>query len=311
MRIIFAGTPEFTLPVLDSIARSNHTLVTVYTQPDRIAGRGRKVKPSAVKTYAMEHHLAYRQPLHWDQNEYDFLASIQADLIVVMAYGMLLPDMALAAPTLACVNLHTSLLPRWRGAAPVARAIEAGDTETGISLMRMAETLDTGPVISQKTLAVSTQDTCESLYPKLADTARLLLKDFLADAENMLAHATPQAEKPAHYAPKLSKSEARIDWDNPATVIDRKIRACIPWPVAQTCYQSQVLRLWEAQPVQQITRNPATVGEIISASPQDGLIVQCGKDALNILQIQIAGRKIMPVKTFLNGYAIQTGSILQ
>ena len=258
---------------------------------------------SPIKETALAHDFVVIQPESWDQPACDALTDLQADLAIVISYGMILPEAMLAIPRLGCVNLHTSLLPRWRGAAPVARAIEAGDTTTGVSLMKLTPALDTGPVIAQHPCPIEAHDTAATLSNKLTQLGAQILAPFLEDAEHLIAAATPQDEDGACYAHKLSKDEAPINWHRPAVEVARKVRALNPWPVAQTRLKNLTLRIWESETCAAAqTNNAGEPGHITTDGKR--LIVQCGKGALEIKKLQPPGKKIMSAQAFLNGHTM-------
>lgn len=300
MRIVFAGTPDFAATVLERLhACDEHDVVAVYTRPDRRKGRGRKdASASPVKSFALQRDLAIEQPRAWDDEAVARLRAYRADCVVVIAYGVLLPPAALDAPTHACVNIHLSLLPRWRGAAPVARALLNGDTEVGVSLMRMDAGLDTGPIIARRAYRVSDSATTASLYPRLAEIGAELTLEFLRAPRDMLARATPQDEAAACVAPRLSKDEGRIEWSRDAAFIARQIRAMIPWPVARARDGDDEILLWEAVAREGDARGEP--GDVLQADAQ-GIHVQCGRGYLEIRRLQLAGRRVLTARDFLNG----------
>ncbi|MCP4789015.1 MAG: methionyl-tRNA formyltransferase [Gammaproteobacteria bacterium] len=288
LRIIFAGTPEFAAQHLQALINSHHDVVAVYSQPDRPAGRGRKLTASPVKQLAMDHQLEIQQPLSLKEPDTQAqLASYQADIMVVVAYGLLLPQVVLDIPRLGCINVHGSLLPRWRGAAPIQRALLAGDAETGITIMQMAAGLDTGPMLHKSTVAISEQDTSASLYDKLAIAGCTSLIEVLDQIECL--RAQEQDEKLTCYADKLSKSEGVINWQQPAPAISLQVRGLNPWPVAYTGFSQQKLRIWmaQAQPNKHTDMAPGTV---IGYSKQ-GINVACGQGQLLITALQWPGSK--------------------
>lgn len=288
LRIIFAGTPEFAAQHLQALINSHHDVVAVYSQPDRPAGRGRKLTASPVKQLAMDHQLEIQQPRSLKEPDTQAqLASYQADIMVVVAYGLLLPQVVLDIPRLGCINAHGSLLPRWRGAAPIQRALLAGDAETGITIMQMAAGLDTGPMLHKSTVAISEQDTSASLYDKLAIAGCTSLIEVLDQIECL--RAQEQDEKLTCYADKLSKSEGVINWQQPAPAISLQVRGLNPWPVAYTGFSQQKLRIWmaQAQPNKHTDMAPGTV---IGYSKQ-GINVACGQGQLLITALQWPGSK--------------------
>ncbi len=300
LALAFAGTPEFALPALDALAASRHRLVAVFTQPDRPAGRGRGLHESAVKRRARELGLAVHQPAGFKSPAaVGLLQSLGVDAWVVVAYGSILPPAALAVPPLGCFNIHASLLPRWRGAAPIQRALLAGDTVTGVSIMRMEAGLDTGPVLAVGRVDIHPTDTAGALHDRLAALGGRLIVDSLDAVAAGSSAATPQAEG-ATYAAKIDKAEALIDWRESALALDRKIRAFNPWPVAETRLHGVQLRLWEAHVAADDGESAtAAAGEVRRASPA-GIEVACGRGSLRITRLQLAGRKALAAAEFLH-----------
>lgn len=302
MKIIFAGTPEFAATALAALLRTEHEIVAVYTQPDRKAGRGQKLTASAVKQLALEHHLSVYQPLHFKSSTEEGLAAqaelkaLNADVMVVAAYGLILPQVVLDTPKYGCLNIHGSLLPRWRGAAPIQRAIATGDAETGVTIMKMAAGLDTGDMMYKTRCPITAEDTSASLYDKLALQGAEAIVAVL-ESEQTLQHYLEirevQDESLTVYAHKLSKAEAQIDWTQPAADIDRNIRAFNPWPVAFTPLDdSNNLRIWNSSLSTQKTSN-ALPGEVI-ALDKDGVHVMCGdQHAICITNLQWPGGKAL------------------
>lgn len=306
MRIIFAGTPDFAARHLQALLdTSDLNVVAVYTQPDRPAGRGKKLQASAVKELALAHQLPVEQPLSLKSEDVQArLRDYQADVMVVVAYGLLLPKVVLAIPRLGCVNVHGSLLPRWRGAAPIQRAIWAGDAETGVTIMQMDEGLDTGPMLSKSYLAIEADDTSASMYEKLAKLGPLALVETLRSLNTGDIHAVPQEDSHATYAKKLSKDEGQIDWQQDAAFIERCVRAFNPWPgsfFAVAEHPEQPFKVWRAQVIesnQQATpQQPA--GYIVSAD-KHGIAVQCQTGILLMTELQPAGKKAMTAADVLN-----------
>ena len=297
LRIIFAGTPEFAAKALAALLNSRHEILAVYTQPDRPAGRGRKLKPSPVKQLALEQQLPVFQPESLKTPEsIEELRAQEADVMVVAAYGLLLPPEVLKLPRYGCLNIHASLLPRWRGAAPIQRAILAGDSETGITIMQMDAGLDTGAMLLKKSCTITMEDTSASLHDRLAKLGAQAIVEALDQLP--VLKATPQDDSQVTYANKLSKTEARIDWHGSAQEIARQVRAYNPWPVAQTSVNGQTLRIWAAEPQTQTVE--AAAGEVIRQDKQ-GIDIACGEGALRITHLQPAGSKPMDVAAFLNG----------
>ena len=308
MRIIFAGTPEFAAQSLKALLTAEHEICAVYTQPDRPSGRGRKLTPSAVKQVALEHNIPVEQPTNFrEQKDRDDLAAYQADVMVVVAYGILLPQTILDIPKMGCINIHGSLLPRWRGAAPIHRAILAGDTETGICIMQMEAGLDTGPVLARDTCPISETDTSHSLHNTLAQLGAKTLLSTLSNLAELQTKAEIQDNAKTCYADKIIKSEAIIDWQQSAKTISQQIRAFNPWPIAQTHWQDKVLRIWFAQAIEHHTKS--TPGEILATS-SDQILVATGDGAVAITEIQTPGKKAMPVKDFLNANKLAVGDHL-
>jgi methionyl-tRNA formyltransferase len=305
MRIIFAGTPDFAAESLKALLHSGHDICAIYTQPDRPAGRGRKLTPSPVKQVALDHQIPVEQPLNFKhEDSINHLASYQADLMIVVAYGLLLPQAVLDTPRLGCINVHASLLPRWRGAAPIQRAILAGDKETGVGIMKMEAGLDTGPVLLEARCAINANDNAQSLHDKLAELGAATLLESLVDIEHRLQQAIPQDDSHMTYASKLQKQEAVIDWQQPAKQILRQVNAFNPWPVAQTLLNGDVLRIWQAEFI--IESSNAKPGTIIAVSKQ-GIDVATTDGSLRITQLQMPGKRAMQVQDFLNANSIDTG----
>ncbi len=299
LNIVFAGTPAFTLACLDALDASHHTLSAVYTQPDRPAGRGRTLQASAVKTWAEAHQKPVYQPLHFkDQDTIAELAALKPDILVVIAYGLILPQAVLDLPRLGCINVHASLLPRWRGASPIQHAILHGDAQTGVTIMQMDAGMDTGTMLTQVSCPVQTDDTAESLHDRLAEMAAAPLLATLDALALGLAHAEQQNSALATYAPKIKKEDALIDWSQPAKVIDRKIRAYHPWPIAHTHINEQVLRIHQAR-VEAHLSTAESPGTVLSID-KHGMLVETGSQALRIERIQFSGAKAMSVSDWLN-----------
>ncbi len=300
LRIIFAGTPDFAACHLRSLLASGHQVVAVYTQPDRPAGRGRQLSPSPVKQLATEHQLPVYQPesLKTEQAKAE-LATINADLMVVVAYGLLLPKAVLDTPRLGCINVHASLLPRWRGAAPIQRAIEAGDSETGVTIMQMDEGLDTGDMLLKASCPIAADDTAGSLHDRLAELGMPALKQTLDQLA--AGTATPQAQdnKHSNYARKISKPELLIDWSEPALAIERKVRAFNPFPITYTMLGKDRIKIWKAHTQAGCSADPGTICQ----ADKQGIVIGCGKNSLCVTQLQLPGGKALDVAAVMNSKA--------
>ena len=298
LRIIFAGTPEFASAHLQAILDSQHQVIAVYTQPDRPAGRGQKLMPSPVKSLALEHNIPVFQPKSLrNEDAQKELASLDADLMVVVAYGLILPQAVLDTPTLGCINVHGSILPRWRGAAPIQRAIEAGDTESGVTIMQMDAGLDTGDMLLKAFCPIHPTDTASNLHDRLIEVGQPALIQSLDDIAGGNIHPEKQDDKLANYAHKMSKEEARLDWQKSAQALDQQIRAFNPWPVAITALDDTNIRVWEATALEESsTEEPGT---LIKAD-KDGLDIACSEGTLRIKRLQLAGSRAMTVQELLN-----------
>lgn len=302
MKIIFAGTPEFASTALNSLLKSEHEVIAVYTQPDRPAGRGRKLTASPVKQLATQHDIPVYQPQSLKhEEEQKLLRSLNADLMVVAAYGLLLPLAVLQIPSRGCINIHASLLPRWRGAAPIHRAILAGDSETGITIMQMDEGLDTGGMLLKKSCPILPGDTSACLHDRLAALGGEALLEALKGLETGSLVAKPQDNALATYASKLSKDESKIDWNKSAEEIDRQIRGLNPWPVAQCNYDEKVLRIWFSKCIGGDTS--MSPGSVIQADKQ-GVDVATGKGIIRLLTLQLPGGKPLDAASFINSNSI-------
>lgn len=302
-RIVFAGTPEFAASHLAALLRAGILPVAVYTQPDRPAGRGQQLQMSPVKQLAMQHSIPVEQPIHFKSDDAkETLRAYQPDLLIVVAYGLLLPQAVLDIPRLGCVNVHGSILPRWRGAAPIQRALLAGDRETGVDLMRMEAGLDTGPVLASARTPINADDTGGSLHDRLAALGADMLVGNLAKLLRGELVATPQDNSLATYAKKLEKAEAQIDWTQSTAQIDRQIRAFNPWPVAQTTLGNETLRIWFSHTVDHTST--AAPGTIIDQQA-DALLVATGGGVLAITELQWPGGKRLPIKEILKARAVQ------
>ena len=305
MRIIFAGTPDFAAHNLKALLTTEHTICAVYTQPDRRAGRGRKLTKSPVKQVALDNNIPVEQPENFkQQSDKDTLTAYQADLIIVVAYGLILPQAILNSPALGCINIHASLLPRWRGAAPIQRAILAGDNKTGICIMQMEAGLDTGPVIARAQCLIYDDDTAQQLHDRLAQLGGETLLNSLPNLTTLQAQAENQHHELSTYAKKLQKTEADINWENTAKAIVRQVHAFNPWPVAQTKWKQKTLRIWSAEEVD--TPHSATPGQVIKVDKK-GIDIACGQGSLRMTVVQLGGKRAMPINDFLNANVLSTG----
>ena len=301
LRLVFAGTPDFAVPHLAACRRDGIEIAAVYTQPDRPAGRGRRLTPSPVKQAALNAGLRIEQPENFKAAAArEQLTSLAPDLLVVVAYGLILPRKVLAIPRLHCWNVHASLLPRWRGAAPIQRALLAGDAETGVCLMQMETGLDTGPVLLQRSLPIAPADTGGSLHDKLA----MLGADVLAEGLDRVVRGAvltpaPQSDQGVTYAHKLDKAEARLDWNESASLLARKVRAFDPWPVAEGEVAGEILRVWGAQVREPAAGQSMRLGSILGAG-RDGIDIACGDGVLRILELQRAGGRRISAADYLN-----------
>lgn len=299
LRLVFAGTPEFSVPCLDACRASGAEVVAVYSQPDRPAGRGRKLTPSPVKQAALAAGIAVEQPESLKPADVQqALADYRPDLLVVVAYGLILPRKVLAIPRLGCWNVHASLLPRWRGAAPIQRAILAGDRESGVDLMRMEAGLDTGPVLLERRTPISRDDTGGSLHDRLAMLgAEALAEGLRRTLAGEALVAAPQPEDGVTYAHKLDKAEAKIDFSRPALELERQVRAFDPWPVAEGEIAGEPLRIWAAHAIE--LDHHAAPGRVLAAG-RDGIDLACGSGALRVTAVQRAGGKRIGAIDYLN-----------
>ena len=303
LRILFAGTPDFSVPALQELIDTGHPPVAVLTQPDRPAGRGRKILASPVKQCAGSHGIPVLQPASLrDPGCQRKLADLEADLMVVVAYGLILPQVVLDLPRFGCWNIHGSLLPRWRGAAPVQRAIEAGDAETGVCIMHMEAGLDTGPVYHRLAIPVGPAETGGSLHATLSVLGAGALLHCIRQLERgTLPEPEPQNDDRATYAHKIVKSEARIDWREPAGLIERKIRAFNPWPVAWCEMGGERLRVWRAEVARESTT--AKPGDVLSANER-GIEIATVQGVLRLLEVQRPGGRAMPVAAYLRAHSV-------
>ncbi|NQY27727.1 MAG: methionyl-tRNA formyltransferase [Piscirickettsiaceae bacterium] len=308
MRIIFSGTPEFAAETLQALLSSEHEICAVYTQPDRPSGRGRKLTASPVKQLALEHNIPVEQPLNFKENaDKEQLKNYNADLMIVVAYGLLLPQDVLDTPKLGCVNIHASLLPRWRGAAPIQRAILAGDSTTGVCIMQMDAGLDTGPVLARDECPIHHDDTAQILHDRLAKIGADILLTTLTDLENLQQSAIAQDDTLMCYAHKLRKDEAAIDWQHSAQNIAQQVHAFNPWPVAQTLWQDKVFRIWSATTIDK--QHNASAGEVVAVD-KHGIDIATGDGVLRLTEIQVPGKRAMSVADFLNANSLTIGEHL-
>lgn len=304
LKIIFAGTPEFAAEHLKALLGSHHQVIAVYSQPDRPAGRGKKLTASPVKEVALAHQIPVYQPLNFKSDEAKAeLAALNADLMVVVAYGLILPKAVLDAPHLGCINVHASILPRWRGAAPIQRAIEAGDSETGVTIMQMDVGLDTGDMLIKAFCPILATDTGGSLHDRLLTIGAPALLEALEQIQAGTAQPVKQDDSLSNYAPKLSKEEAALNWQLPAIALERKVRAFNPFPVAHTkpagAGDEARIRVWMAKALDKTSQAP--LGSIIQIDAQ-GVWVACGQGQLILENIQLPGKKAMNVGDILRGH---------
>ncbi|MGL5103182.1 MAG: methionyl-tRNA formyltransferase [Plesiomonas sp.] len=298
LRIVFAGTPDFAARHLEALLASQHQIVGVYTQPDRPAGRGKKLTASPVKVLAQQHAIPVFQPPTLRKEEHQTpLAALNADILVVVAYGLILPQAVLNMPRLGCINVHGSLLPRWRGAAPIQRAIWAGDTHTGITIMQMDIGLDTGDMLHKVSCAIEPTETSASLYQKLADMGPAALLDTLTQLADGKAHPQVQNEADVTYAEKLSKEEAKLDWQQPAEFLARCVRAFNPWPMSYFSVADQNIKVWSVEAIN--TSHNTQPGTLLQAD-KHGIYVATGSGILNLITLQPPGKKPMAIQDLLN-----------
>jgi len=314
MKIIFAGTPDFAAVALKSLHEAGFEIPLVLTQPDRPAGRGMQLQASPVKQFALAHGIPVAQPVSLRLNgkypevaeeAHALLQSTPHDAMVVAAYGLILPRSVLDIPKYGCINIHASLLPRWRGAAPIHRAIEAGDAESGVTIMQMEEGLDTGPMLLMERIPIAAYDTTGSLHDKLADMGGRMIVEALRRLEQGGVRAVPQPEEGVTYAAKIAKDEAALDFTLPAQVLDRKIRAFNPFPGAVAMFNDVPVKFWRAEP--ESGKDGAAPGTILAASAQEGVLVACGEGALRVRELQKPGGKRLPAAEFLKGFPLEGG----
>ncbi|HXA93305.1 MAG TPA: methionyl-tRNA formyltransferase [Steroidobacteraceae bacterium] len=295
LRIVFAGTPEFAVPALKALLASTHQVTGVLTQPDRPQGRGRRILPTPIKQLAQANDIPVLQPSTLRADEASSWLRAQAlDALIVVAYGLILPPRVLGLPRLGCINIHASLLPRWRGAAPVQRAILAGDAETGITIMQMDEGLDTGPALLQRRVAIA-RETAGELQARLAELGARALLDVLDGLPGGTVRPTPQSDSGVTYARKIEKGDGVIDWNCSATEIDRRIRAFNPWPIAETRFEGEALKVFLSRPSGDAAAAPPGT---VTAVADDAIVVCCGEGSLGITQLQRPGRKVVSARDF-------------
>lgn len=312
MKIIFAGTPEFAAVALKALHDAGFDIPLVLTQPDRPAGRGMQLQASPVKQFALAHGIPVAQPvsLRLDgkypdvaKEAHALLKSTVHDVMVVAAYGLILPRSVLDIPKHGCINIHASLLPRWRGAAPIHRAIEAGDAESGVTIMQMEEGLDTGPMLSMERLPIADDETTGSLHDKLAELGGRMIVDALHKLEAGALTAVPQPDDGVTYAAKIAKEEAALDFSQPAEVLWRKIRAFNPFPGAVATCNDVPVKFWRAELASETTRSAP--GQVLAANAQDGVLVACSSGVLRVLELQKPGGKRLPAAEFLKGFPLE------
>jgi methionyl-tRNA formyltransferase len=305
LRIVFAGTPDFAVPPLEALHAAGHELVAVYTQPDRPAGRGQAVTASPVKRRALELGLGIEQPASFKPAEaVARLREHRADLMVVVAYGLILPQAVLDVPRHGCWNIHASLLPRWRGAAPIQRAILAGDESTGITIMQMDAGLDTGPMLLVRPTPIGPREHGGALHDRLSVMGAEAIVAAIDAWQAGRLTPQPQPASGATYAAKIRKEEARIDWAQPAVAIDRLVRAFNPWPVAETAWDGKQLRIWAAEPEPRAPVTAAAEPGTVLESAGGRIVVATGEGALGLTRVQVAGRRAMPAAEFLNATSL-------
>jgi methionyl-tRNA formyltransferase len=308
MRLVFAGTPAFARTILQALLDAGHDIALVLTQPDRPAGRGLKLKPSEVKVLALDRNLLVHQPASLKTPEArDPIATVRAQAMVVAAYGLILPQVVLDSVSLGCINVHASLLPRWRGAAPIQRAIQAGDSETGISIMRMEAGLDTGPVYLRESTPIASDDSAHSLHDKLAQLGGLCIIRALKGIEAGKLEPVAQVLDGITYANKISKDEAELNWRLGAVELDRQVRAFDPFPVAQTQLRGEIVRVWRSYPLERPLGSPAGIPGVVASVTDARIVVHCGTGYLGLDELQRSGGRRLPVREFLRGCPVALG----
>jgi methionyl-tRNA formyltransferase len=311
MRLIFAGTPGFAQTILQALLNAGHDVALVLTQPDRPAGRGLKLKPSDVKALALDRGLQVHQPATLrTPDSRDPITAACAQAMVVAAYGLILPQAVLESVPFGCINVHASLLPRWRGAAPIQRAIQAGDQDTGISILRMEAGLDTGPVYLRESLPIAPDDTAQSLQDKLAQLGGRCILRALEGIEAGTLAPVAQASEGVTYASKISKDEAELEWRRSAAELDRQIRAFNPFPVAQTHLRGEIVRIWRGGPLERLLDGPTSTPGTVASVTEARIVVRCGAGYLALDELQRSGGKRLPVREFLRGCPVAPGEQL-
>ena len=304
MRIVFMGTPDFAVPSLDALCETGHKIVGVFTQPDKPRGRKQELTPPEVKVCALEHGLSVYQPASLRTDEaYALLCSLDPDIIIVAAYGKILPKSIIDLPQYGCVNVHASLLPKYRGAAPIQWAVLNGEKETGVTIMQMNEGLDTGDILIQKSIPINDDDTAESMFDKLSGLGAAMMRDALPLIERGELTPIPQDDTLSTYSPMIDKSLCDIDWSMSADQVHNRVRGLYSWPIAQTVYNGKKLRIFRTS----VTDGRGEPGKIIALSP---LTVACGENAVAVHELQLEGKKRMKAADFLLGHRLETGTIL-
>ncbi len=309
MRIVFMGTPDFSVPALVALQEAGHEILAVVTQPDKPKGRGKEVQMTPVKEKALEYQIPVYQPVKARSPEFvKILSDMAPELIVVIAFGQLLPKSILDIPQLGCVNIHASLLPKYRGASPIQYAVINGEKESGVTTMMMAETLDTGDMLDQETVALDEKETFGSLHDKLSNMGGRLILKTIEKLKEGTASPTPQDDSNTCYVGMIKKSMGDIDWSMDAAAIERLIRGLNPWPSAYTAWNGKVIKLWDAKVIDK--EYEGVCGQVTEVS-RDSLVIKTGKGSLSILKLQLQGKKCMDIDAFLRGYQIEKGTVLQ